>query len=146
MNAIVLNTLTTAVTEHDLGTMHAITPSYLGDDAGLYTVGGDTDNGVDIDAVAETGCVDWGSSLMKHLECAFLATVGAGSCFLNVRTKSGAMYSYSFTLASNGESQAKVGRGLRENRFAFGVANIGGVFFRLDGLEVLIAQSATRRT
>lgn len=145
MNLIVLNTLTTAVTEHDIG-VHAMSANFFADETALYSRGGDTDNGTQIDAKIDTGCTDWGDSRFKLLECAYFSTVGSGSAFFNVRTQLGTIYSYNFALRDSGESHSKVGRGLRENRYAFGFANIGGADFRLDGMEVLIAQSSTRRT
>ena len=54
MTAIVMNTLTGAVSEHNLD-FNSMTQAHAANASGLYTLGGDTDNGVSIVAEIVTG-------------------------------------------------------------------------------------------
>jgi hypothetical protein len=146
MNVIVMNTRNSAVTEHQIANATSITPSYIGTTAGIHTVGGATDAGTAIDARVMTGKTDWGTTLRKLLECAYVSMVGAGKYRVIVKTEADTEYAYPLASEAAGEAVAKLGRGIKENRMAFGFENVDGAGFRLDSLEIPIAQSSTRRT
>lgn len=146
MNTIVLNTLTGAVSEYTGWGFQSVTPTQAGDALGLYTLGGDTDNGVlPIVAQVTTGKKQWGSSLRKMLGLVYFALKGSGTSTLTV-VGDAATYSYPITIRPNAESRSQPGKGLREDYLAFGYSNADGADFQLDRIEVEVAASKTRRT
>ena len=140
---IVMNTLNAAVTEYDL-TTQSITPTHMGDATGLYAFGGELDSTAPIVSCVVTGDTEWGESLKKHVEMVYFAMTGEGDGELIVRGKV-VDYRYSFPIRATGQSRQNPGKGIRENYLAFGFGNPGGDYFQLDRIEVLVAQSKTRR-
>lgn len=145
MNAIVLNTLTGAVTEYTAFGFQSVTPTHAGSATGLFTLGGNTDAGLPIVATVTTGKKQWGTSLKKYLGAVFFALKASGTSALAV-VGEGVSYSYPITVRAKGESRATPGRGIRENYLAFGYSNTDGADFQLDRIEVEVAQSKNRRT
>lgn len=145
MTAIVVNTKTGAVSEYDWN-FQCITPQHLGDATGLYAIGGDTDNGAAINSSALTGVTLGSASNVNWLDAVYFSLQSSGQGALLLRTNTDVNpRSYTFVVRAKGESRATPPRGLRENYLAFGYANVGGVDFRLDRIEVPVGQSATRR-
>lgn len=144
MNTIAFNTLTGAVTEYTGFGFQSITPTHAGSAAGLFTLGGDTDAGQPIVAQVTTGKQLWGGSLKKTAQMVYFSLKGEGTSTLTVAGESAA-YSYSFPVRATGESRCKPGQGIRENYLAFGYSNTDGAPFQLDRIEVLVAESKTRR-
>jgi hypothetical protein len=142
MTTIVMNTLNAAVTEYDWA-FQSITPTHAGDATGLFSLTGDTDNAVAIDAEAMTGKTDWGTSLKKRLGDVFLTLQGSGAGEFLVTAA--AAYAYPVTVRANGESSSKPGMGINENFLAFGYRNVAGADFRLDRIEIPVNQSKQRR-
>ena len=142
MTTIVLNTLTRAVTEYDWE-FQSITPSHAGDATGLYALGGDTDNEIDIDASFATGKTQMGTPARKRVDEVFFSMTGDTPANLVVDASS--VYTYSFTVSGQGVSRALPGRGLRENYLAIGFSNSNVGDFRIDKIEANIAQSDNRR-
>ncbi|WP_019573466.1 hypothetical protein [Curvibacter lanceolatus] len=144
MNAIVLNTLTGAVSEYTNHSVNSITPNYAGSAAGLRLLGGATDAGTPIVANVVTGKKLWGSSLKKFLSMVYLSLQCAGRGQLTVY---GAVTSwpYIFPAFATGEARCPTGRGIRENYLAFGYSNPDGDYFRLDQIEVPVSESKSRR-
>lgn len=140
---IIFNTLTAAVTTYSLQPQ-SITPTHMGDALGLYLLGGDLDGTQPIIAEVITGDTLWDASLKKHVEMVYFAMTGEGDGELIVKGKTDE-YRYSFPVRSTGQSRAKPGKGIRENYLAFGFSNPDGSDFQLDRIEVLVAQSKTRR-
>lgn len=143
MTTIVLNTLAVSVTEYDLAPQ-SITPTHMGDATGLYLLGGDLDGTAPIVATLVTGTTELGSSLKKRVDMVYFAVRGEGEGELVLRGKN-SEYRYSFPLRPSGESRCPPGKGIRENYLAFGFSNPDGEDFQLDRIEVLVAQSTTRR-
>lgn len=145
MTAIVVNTKTGAVSEYDW-TFQSLTPTFAGDATGMYTLGGDTDNGVQIEGSILTGSTLLGTSMIKLLDAVYFSLASSGQGKLLLKTNSDAVpREYLFDVHPKRESRGKPPRGLRENYLAFGYANVGGVDFHLDRIEVPAGQSATRR-
>ena len=143
MNAIVLNTLTGAVTEYDRFDFQSITPTHAGSGQGLYLLGGDTDAGQPIVSRVVTGRTLWGSSLKKRVDMIYFSLRGEGWGEMSVI---GAQpYAYRFPVLPSGQSRSRPGQGIRENYLAFGYSNAEGDDFQLDRIEVLVAQSPNRR-
>lgn len=143
-NAIVLNTMTGAVSEYSGFDFQSATPTHAGNALGLYALGGDLDGAAPIDAQIITGKPQWGSSLKKFVSTVYFAMKGAGMGELTVYGEND-QYTYTFPVRASGESRCQTGRGIRENYMAFGFCNIGGAAFRLDRIEALTAQSTSRR-
>lgn len=143
MNTIVMNTLNGAVSEHALP-FHSITSGHAASEDGLFTLGGNTDRGAQIDTVVTTGKKHWGATLKKFVASAYFAIKGAGTGQLVVHGEN-SDWPYTFPMRASGETRCVTGRGIRENYLAFTHSNVGGADFRLDRMEVLSAQSTTRR-
>ena len=144
MNAIILNTLTGAVSEYDMA-FQSITPTMAGSATGLFALGGNTDAGLPIMSAVTTGKQLWGSSLKKVAQLVHFSLKGAGTGNLTIFGES-ASYTYPFPVLPTGQSRAKPGHGIRENYLAFGYSNADGADFQLDRMEVLVAESKKRRT
>lgn len=143
MNTIVVNTLSGAVSEYTAFDFQSITPGYAGSTLGLYELGGDLDVAAPIVANVVTGKTLL-SSLKTLLDTIFFSLMGSGTSTATVHGEVNS-YSYAFDVLATGESKAKPGRGIRENYLAFGYSNTDGAAFELDRIEVLNAQSKTRR-
>lgn len=144
MTAIVLNTLTGAVSEYSDFDFHAITPTHAGSTLGLYLLGGNLDMAAKIIANAVTGKTLISESLKKFLDCIYFSIKGSGTSSLRVYGEN-ASYTYTFAVLPAGESRAVPGRGIRENYLAFGYSNTDGADFKLDRVEVLLSASSNRR-
>lgn len=141
---IVMNTLTGAVSEYTNYAFDSLTNTLAGDATGLYTLGGDTDNGTEIVSEVVTGKTLWGSSLKKRLDHVYFSMKGEGSGELIVRGEADD-YRYVFPVRASGQSRSVPGKGIRENYLAFGFSNPDGEDFTLDRIEVVVAQSKSRR-
>lgn len=144
MNTIVLNTLTGAVSEYDNFAFHGITPTHGGSATGLFAFGGDLD--IDRPIVADIGLPATlrDSTLKQAISMVYLSMHGEGSAVFTVK---GAKqdWDYTFALRASDQTRCPVGRGIRENYLGFGLSTPGGQAFTLDRVEVLTAQSKTRR-
>lgn len=147
MNTIIMNTLTGAVSEYTNFEFDSITGTQAGNATGLYTLSGDTDNGVQITSEAVTGKTLWESNRKKRLDAVWFSVRGEGVGELIVRgeTEAAEEYRYPFALRPSGQSRAVPGKGIRENYLAFGFSNLSGDAFTLDRIEVGVAQSQNRR-
>ena len=142
--AIVLNTLTGAVSEYDSFAFHAITPTHAGSVLGLYALGGNLDIDQPVVATVTTGKTLFGASLKKFLDLVYFSLKGSGTSSLTV-TGEATSNTYTFPVRATGVSRAKPGRGIRENYLAFGYSNTDGADFTLDRIEVPTSPSKTRR-
>ena len=144
MNTIALNTLTGAVSEYTGFGFQSITPTHAGSATGLFAFGGDLD--VDQPIVADIGLPATlrDSTLKQAISMVYLSMQGEGSASFTVYG-AGQDWSYSFPLRPSGQTRCPVGRGIRENYLGFGLSTPGGQAFTLDRVEVLTAQSKTRR-
>lgn len=145
MNAIVMNTLTAAVTEYDWA-FQSITPTHAGDATGLYELGGETDNTQPIVAKIMTGKTLCGTTLKKRIDLALLSVIGSGSGIFYVGTEQ-ENFQYTLAVRPTGQSRCAPGKGIRANFMAFGYGNsAAGEAFSLERIEVLNTISTTRRT
>lgn len=144
MTAIVMNTMTGAVSEYADFDFQSITPEYAGSAVGLFVLGGDLDVAATIVASAVTGKTLMGGSLKKLLDTIFFSIKGSGSSTATVYGEIDS-YTYEFDVLATGQSKVKPGRGIRENYMAFGYSNADGADFQLDRIEALTSQSKTRR-
>ena len=144
MNTITINTLTGAVSEYTGFGFQSVTPTHAGSATGLFAFGGDLDVGLPI--VADIGLpATLRDSTLKHaISMVYLSMHGEGSAVFTVQ---GAQqnWDYTFALRPSDQTRCPVGRGIRENYLGFGFSTPGGQAFTLDRVEVLTAQSKTRR-
>jgi len=143
-NAIIMNTLTGAVSEYDGFGFHSITPTHAGSALGLYALGGDSDMGLPIVAVVTTGKTLVGGAQKKAIDSVHFGLKGSGTSTLTVTGES-ASYSYPFPVLPAGVSRAKPGRGIRENYLAFSYSNTDGADFQLDLIEIPVEASKNRK-
>lgn len=144
MTTIVCNTLNGAVTEYTRYTFQSITPTHGGDATGLFSLGGDTDNGLPIVSSIRLPATLRESTLKHAIEMVYLSMRGSGSAQFTVHGAEQS-WNYSFALRASGQTRCQVGRGIRENYLGFGLSNPAGQAFTLDRVEVLNSQSKTRR-
>ena len=144
MNTIVCNTLTGAVSEYTRHAFQSVTPTHAGSATGLYAFGGDTDDGLPIVADIRLPPTLRETTLKKHLAMVYLSMRGTGTAKFKVFGNNG-HWDYSFPLRQSGQTRCPVGRGIRENYLGFGLSNPAGQAFALDRVEVLVAESKTRR-
>lgn len=144
MTAIIMNTLTGAVSEHSLS-FDSMTPTNAASATGLFTMGGDLDHEQPIVSEVVTGEVLWDSQSKKHLDMVWFSLSGEGKGELIVKGRKGGEYRYAFPVRDTGQSRAVPGKGIRENYLAFGYSNPDGDDFTLDRIEVGVLQSKTRR-
>ena len=144
MNTIVCNTLTGAVSEYTRHAFQSITPTHAGSATGLYAFGGDTDAGLPIVSDIGLPATLRDSTLKQAISMVYLSMHGEGSAVFTVQ---GAQqnWDYTFALRASDQTRCPVGRGIRENYLGFGLSTPGGQAFTLDRVEVLTAQSKTRR-
>jgi hypothetical protein len=143
MTAIVLNTATGAVTEYDW-TFQSMTDARAGGNAGLATLGGDTDAGAAISAQFLTGKPDGGGKMLGVQSVFVAAARGTGDGTLIVQGAS-ASWEYAVAARASTIAKAKPGKGIREPRLGFGYRNTAGADFALDHIEAEIVESKTRR-
>lgn len=146
MTAIVMNTLTGAVTEHALD-FQSLTPTHYGSATGLFERGGDDDNGMAIEARFMMPRSDLGSAALKGVTHVYVGLRGTDGSFgqVLVEDDAGEEYAYDLELPDTGISRATPGRGLRENTLGLGFANLDGADFRIDLYEADVSESKTRR-
>lgn len=144
MNAIVVNTLSAAVTEYTNFEFHSITPTHAGSATGLFEFGGDLDLDLPIVAVVNTALKLRSDTMKKSVESVYFAMRGAGSAEATVFGKS-AQWSYRFPVRTKDESRCVVGRGIYETYLGFGFRNPDGEAFIIDRIEALVHGSSNRR-
>ena len=144
MNTIVMNTQTGAVSEYTNFDFHAITPTHAGSVTGLFLLGGDKDLTEPIVANIVTGKPSWGSSKKKFVDMGYFSLKGSGTAAVTMYGET-EEYTYDLVVREGGESRTKPGRGFRENYFAVGYSNVDGSNFELDQIDVLEAQTISRR-
>ena len=150
MNTIVMNTLTGAVSEYADFDFDSMTETRAAKPTGLYTLGGETDNGEPIVAEVLTGETLWDSSLKKRMEQVYFSlprSSGEGELIVQSRQAAEEVteYRYAFPIRASGQSRGTPGKGIRANYLAFGFSNTAGDAFSLDRMEVVVVQSTNRR-
>lgn len=145
MTAIVMNTLTGAVTEYDWA-HHGVSPSRVASDDGLFTIGGATDDGVQIEGSFATHVAPQKTSLREALDALYFTMTGTeGSVGVATVSTPFDTYEYEFAVRARGVSRAKPGRGIKENKLGFGFHNLDGAFFEITMLEAADLPSTQRR-
>ncbi len=143
-NAIVVNTLTGAVSEYSNFAFQSITPTHAGSSGGLFTLGGNLDDAAPIVATVTTGKTQWGTAMLKFISLVYLAVRGSGTSSVTV-TGDTASYKYTMPVNPAGESRVVPGKGIKESFISISYSNDDGSDFLLDRIEFETPRSTTRR-
>ena len=144
MNTIICNTLTGAVSEYTGFSFQSITPTHAGDAAGLFALGGDTDNGQPIVSTIRLPKTLREDTRKTFIEMVYASIRGDGAAELTVHAPT-LDHKYRFMLRPSGQTRCPVGRGIRENYLGLSISTPHGQSFSLDRVEVLERKSTTRR-
>jgi hypothetical protein len=143
MSTIVMNTLNGAVTEYDWA-FQSITAGWLGDATGLYSIGGDDDDGAVIAPDVMSGEILLGDARKMRIDNIWYSMASSGDTATAVIESRGNSYQYAFPVTDKGVSRAEPGKGLNMNYAAVGFTN-DGADFRIDRIEIDVKTSTTRR-
>tara|TARA_R110002110_G_scaffold415835_1_gene657231 strand:+ start:46848 stop:47651 length:804 start_codon:yes stop_codon:yes gene_type:complete len=106
-------------------------------DDGAYLLGGDSDNGDDIDAVAELPPGDMGTSLLKRMPFMYIGVMKGGAG-LRVSAIGDEVATVASMTTTNGRNRrAKVSRGMKARFWAARIENKNGEDFAVDSVEYL---------
>jgi hypothetical protein len=146
MSTLTFNLQSHAATEYDWG-LTSLTSRHATSAQGLLSLGGDTDAGRPIAALATTPVSQHKSSLVKGVAMLYVSTPSAQVQGLEVLVElpTGQRYAYPLQSQATGVARAQPGRGIRENYLGFGVCNVAGADFEIERIEVQTHASATRR-
>lgn len=145
MNAIVMNTLTGAVSEYTGFNFHSITPTHAGSAMGLYALGGDLDIAAPIVATVMTGKTALSDMLQKYLGNVYFSIKAVGSATMLIQDEK-VTYRYPLEMTALKEARGVPGRGIVSRFLAFGFESTDGCAFSLDAFEVTVNKSKTRRS
>lgn len=146
MTTIAFNLQSHAATEYDWD-FSSLSGRYATGAEGLLALGGDTDAGRQIAALATTPVSQHKSSLVKGVAMVYVSTPSAQVQGLEVLVElpTGQRYAYALQQQARGVARAQPGRGIRESYLGFGVRNVAGADFEIERIEVQTHASATRR-
>lgn len=119
---------------------------YGANEAGLFELDGDTDDGVAIRSRVSFGKLDFGTATKKTVSQAYVGFSGAGNLFIKIIAEDNEEYIYSTRDFSAELQQQRVtfGKGLRTNYVWLELYNENGTDFELDTVEFRVAD-ITRR-
>ena len=143
MNAIVMNTLTGAVTEYDNFAFQSITPTHAGSATGLFLLGGDTDLAAPVAVDILTGKQVMDAAQRKRVPNLYYAVESEASTLTCVVATEDEEYEYDFHVRQDGVSRADPGKGVVENYLQVGLKSEGDSF-KLDYIEANVAVSKRR--
>jgi hypothetical protein len=110
---------------------------------GLWKLGGDTDDGAEIDAWVKTGHLDFGTSRLKNISRGYLRVQSDGAMQLvtissdrGVRTERPYELSATFSGDDAALRTEPLARGLYGVHWQFQIGNVDGVDFNLDEAEI----------
>lgn len=141
MTTIVLNTVNRAVTEYAWA-FQSVSSDHAADANGLYTLGGDNDNGAPITGEIRGG--KSGGETLQKVGNVYLALSGAGGGTLIVMGRTNE-WEYPIQARPSGVCLAHPGQGIRESYIGFGYRNAAGTDFRLDRIDADVQASKNRR-
>jgi hypothetical protein len=134
--------------DHDFHSFGKLGNKYLGAKAdGIYLLEGADDGGTEIDAIASTGRLDFGSSSYKRVLAAYLGVNSAGQVNLTLRTDADRSYGpYQFRVAPTGHQveRAKFAKGVKSRYWEFDIQNVAGGALDIDEIEFDVLDLAHR--
>lgn len=130
-------------TEYNFNSFCKVGTTYFGaSDQGLYTLGGDTDDGEDINSSVKTMMLDFGVPYMKRIESAYVGYKADGKLLLKIRSVDNGQLVENWyegaglTADAPREGYCPVGRGMRSRYWQVELTNVDGSDFELDKLEL----------
>lgn len=148
----VINPETSALVEWTGYDFNSISNGLGATSTGIYSLGGSTDDGVNIDASYKTGLLDFGSNQFKQVPYAYLCIASDGNMILKVSTthkgiKKEHWYELSEAQLAYDNARIQLGRGLKSRYWQFELTNKDGSDFELSEFDVLplvLRRRATR--
>lgn len=129
--------------EFDFNSMTRIGGNYFAaSDAGLHMLGGDTDEGEQIDARLSSMMLDFDTTAQKRVVAAYLGYTSDGTVVLKVRSVDDGKLVEHWYEATEVTADAPragyrpLGRGLKSRYWQFELANVDGSDFEIDKLEL----------
>lgn len=114
-------------------------------DDGLFVIGGDSDDGVAIEAALTLGKVDYGSARLKSIPYVYVGAASADDANLTVKVDEGDEYTYTLPASEQlGTRRAVLGKGLRSRYWQFTISNDGGADIEIDSVNIEVAELARR--
>lgn len=114
---------------------------FVAGEGGLYQLGGDTDDGVAIEASFKTMMIDFGTSAMKRVQTAYLGYTASGRLILRVHAVTGGELREHWFEATHHTANAprqqgrQLGRGLVSRYWQFELINVNGADFHVHEIE-----------
>jgi hypothetical protein len=106
---------------------------------GLYLLGGEKDNGADINWKFETGLDDLGKPGTKHIPYLYLDGIIDGVIQITLIDDRGREFAYEYNTKTRGAvhlpHRRKLGNGIRTRSMAFRISSDMGAYIELDALE-----------
>ena len=150
--ALVLNTENNALSEYDNFDFNSLTEfngKFIGCKSdGIYSLEGDDDEGVDIDAEIAWPIYDFAEDIPKLPREAWIMGRKDGTLVLTVTSDEGdEEYPYPTAMKDSlmSEERVEFGRGLRGRFFNFTLTNEQGAFFDFNNIRILAEQSVERK-
>jgi hypothetical protein len=115
---------------------------------GIYEGGGDDDNGAEIVASYKTGSIDIFTTEVQKMRNAFCNFRSNGD--IQLFSVGDEVYVRSYTIINSTtdtihERRVKLGRGIRQRHFNFGVSNVNGSTLEVDSIKILTEPIRKRR-
>lgn len=146
--AVVLNTDNWEVTEYtwQFDQLVKFGDTYLAvDSTGIYTLGGDTNNGTEIDSTVETGLDDFGIMASKRISNLYIGWKSTEDAIITVTMDGNDDESYEYDLlATNGlpgAARVKVGAPRQRKHINLKFTNQEGADFDLYSMEMVLSMS-----
>jgi hypothetical protein len=130
----------TSYTNYKFNSFAAFNGVYLGaNDNGIYALSGATDDGAVINAAAQVGLTDFGSSHLKRIDRCYVGYRTDGNMVLRVFTDE--TTSRDYLLTATGKTglhgnHLRIGKGLAARYWQFEILNQNGADFQLDMVEL----------
>lgn len=140
---VVMHTESNALTTYDnykFNSFATFNGVYMGaNDNGIYALSGATDDGALINAAAQVGLTDFGSSHLKRVDRCYVGYRTDGNMVLRVFTDE--VTSRDYLLTATGKTglhgnHVRIGKGLAARYWQFEIMNKDGADFQLDMLEL----------
>jgi hypothetical protein len=140
-NAWIINTQSLGVSRYTNYNFNSVAGRFAAADDGIYELTGDTDAGIPIPALIETGLMDFGSQMKKQIPDVYLGSTVDGRLVLKVTTSQDGKliedwYTATLDYEAPDNSRMKVGRGLKSRYWKFRLENVNGADFTLDDMGV----------
>jgi hypothetical protein len=142
----VMNTRTMAASEYQNYSFNSFAKMgnkyYGAKDDGIYLLGGEDDDGEEINALVQTGLMDFGTSHYKAIPSVYLGVKSDGELALRVVTTEQGVrtenwYSSNINNDLAASDRITLGKGLRSRYWEFALTNVDGADFDVHQIEMI---------